>query len=43
MEYNGVLEEEMGHKTPKPNAVIGGKTPSPNTIARGEKEMREME
>ena len=32
MEYNGVLEEEMGHKTPRPNAVTGW-----------EKEMREME
>ena len=32
MEYNGVLEEEMGHKTPSPNAVAGGG-----------KEMREME
>ena len=31
MEYNGVLGEEMGHKTP-----------SPNTVAGGEKERREM-
>ena len=31
MEYNEVLGEEMGHKTPSPNAIAGG-----------EKERREM-
>ena len=43
MEYNRVLEEEMGHKTPSPNAVAEGRTPSPNAVTRGETERREME
>ena len=43
MEYNGVLGEEKGHKTPSPNAFAGGKTLSPNIIFEGEKERREME
>ena len=43
MKYNGVLGEEMGHKTLSPNDVAEGKTPSLNGIARVEKERREME
>ena len=43
MEYNGVLGEEMGHKTPSPNSLTRGKTPSPNAVVEGEKERREME
>ena len=42
MEYNGVLGEEMGHKTRNPNVVARGKTPSPNVVAKGEKERREI-
>ena len=43
MEYNKVLGEEMGHKTPSPNAVVQGKTLSPNIVVGEEKEMREIE
>ena len=43
MEYNRVLEEEMGHKTPSLNVVAEGKTLSPNAVTRGKKERREME
>ena len=43
MEYNRVLGEEMGHKTPSPNAVAGGKTLNPNIVTEGENERKEME
>ena len=43
MENNGVLREEMRHKTLIPNVVIRGITLNPNAVAGGEKKRREME